>query len=72
MQGEKIGAFALTEPNAGSDASGILTTAVKHGNTYRINGTKTFITNGTICDFVSVAAYTNPSERGTGINLFVV
>ena len=72
VRGEKIGAFALTEPNAGSDASGIRTTAVKQGNGYRLNGPKTFITNGTICDFVTVAAYTDPSRRGTGINLFVV
>jgi len=72
VRGEKIGAFALTEPNAGSDASGIRTTAVKQGKGYRINGTKTFITNGTICDFVTVAAYTDPSKRGTGVNLFVV
>jgi alkylation response protein AidB-like acyl-CoA dehydrogenase len=71
-RGEKIGAFALTEPDAGSDASGIRTTAVKHRNGYRLNGTKTFITNGTICDFVTVAAYTDPVKRGTGINLFVV
>jgi len=72
VQGEKIGAFALTEPDAGSDASGIRTTALKHGEGYRINGSKTFITNGTICDFVTVAAYTDPAKRGTGINLFVV
>ena len=72
VRGEKIGAFALTEPNAGSDASGIRTTAVKQGKGYRLNGPKTFITNGTICDFVTVAAYTDPSRRGTGINLFVV
>jgi butyryl-CoA dehydrogenase len=72
VRGEKIGAFALTEPNAGSDASGIQATAVRSGDTYRINGTKTFITNGTICDFVTVAAYTDSSKRGTGINLFVV
>jgi butyryl-CoA dehydrogenase len=72
VRGEKIGAFALTEPDAGSDASGIRTTAVKEGNGYRINGPKTFITNGTICDFATVAAYTNPAKRGTGINLFVV
>lgn len=39
---------------------------------YRLNGSKTFITNGTICDFVTVAAYTHPEKRGTGINLFVV
>jgi butyryl-CoA dehydrogenase len=71
-RGEKIGAFALTEPNAGSDASGIRTTATKQGNGYRLNGTKTFITNGSICDFATVAAYTDPAKRGTGINLFVV
>jgi butyryl-CoA dehydrogenase len=72
VRGEKIGAFALTEPDAGSDASGIRTTAVRQGKGYRLNGPKTFITNGTICDFVTVAAYTDPSKRGTGINLFVV
>ncbi len=72
VRGEKIGAFALTEPDAGSDASGIRTTAIRQGGGYRINGLKTFITNGTICDFVTVAAYTDPSKRGVGINLFVV
>jgi alkylation response protein AidB-like acyl-CoA dehydrogenase len=72
VRGEKIGAFALTEPDAGSDASGIRTTAVKHRDGYLLNGPKTFITNGTICDFVTVAAYTDPTKRGTGINLFVV
>ena len=72
VRGEKIGAFALTEPDAGSDASGIRTTAVKEGDGYRINGPKTFITNGTICDFAIVAAYTDPAKRGMGINLFVV
>ena len=71
-RGEKIGAFALTEPDAGSDASGIRTTALKHGNGYRINGSKSFITNGTICDFLTVAAYTDPTKRGAGINLFIV
>ncbi|MBM4308185.1 MAG: acyl-CoA dehydrogenase, partial [Deltaproteobacteria bacterium] len=72
VRGEKIGAFALTEPDAGSDASGIRTTAVRRERGYRLNGLKTFITNGTICDFVTVAAYTDPSKRGIGINLFVV
>ncbi len=72
VRGEKIGAFALTEPNAGSDASGIRTTALRQEGGYRLNGLKTFITNGTICDFVTVAAYTDPSKRGVGINLFVV
>ena len=72
VRGQKIGAFALTEPDAGSDASGIRTTAVRQEGGYRLNGLKTFITNGTICDFVTVAAYTDPSKRGIGINLFVV
>jgi alkylation response protein AidB-like acyl-CoA dehydrogenase len=71
-RGEKVGAFALTEPDAGSDASGIRTNATKQGGGYRLNGSKTFITNGTICDFVTVAAYTQPDRRGTGINLFLV
>ena len=72
VKGEKIGAFGLTEPDAGSDASSIRTLAVKENVGYRLNGSKTFITNGTICDFVTVAAYTHPEKRGTGINLFVV
>ena len=72
VRGEKIGAFGLTEPDAGSDAAGIRTTAVKQGDGYRVNGSKIYITNGTICDFVTVAAYTNPAKRGTGINFFVV
>lgn len=72
VRGEKIGAFALTEPDAGSDASGIRTTAIRQGEGYRLNGSKTFITNGTICDFVTVVAYTDPTKRGKGINLFVV
>jgi butyryl-CoA dehydrogenase len=71
-RGERIGSFALTEPNAGSDASGIRTMAAKEEEGYRLNGSKTFITNGSICDFVTVAAYTHPEKRGTGINLFVV
>src|SRR4030066_2011474 len=50
VRGEKIGAFALTEPDAGSDASGIRTTAVRDGEGFRIHGSKTFITTGTICD----------------------
>ena len=71
-RGEKIGAFALTEPDAGSDAASIRTVALKEHGGYRLNGSKTFITNGTICDFVTVAAYTDKSKRGVGINLFVV
>ena len=70
--GEKIGAFALTEPDSGSDAASIRSRAVRDGEDYIINGTKTFITNGPICDYVIVAAYTDPSKRGVGINLFIV
>lgn len=72
IKGEKIGAFGLTEPNVGSDAASIQTKAVRQGDNYIINGTKMFITNGPICDYVIVAAYTDPTKRGVGINLFIV
>ena len=72
IKGEKIGAFALTEPNAGSDAASIKTRAVRDGDAYVINGTKIFITNGPFCDYVIVAAYTDPTKRGEGINIFIV
>lgn len=72
IKGEKIGAFALTEPNAGSDAAGIQTKAIKQGDYYILNGTKMFITNGSICDYAIVAAYTDPQKRGSGISLFIV
>ena len=71
-RGEKIGAFAMTEPNAGSDVGGIQTTASRKGEGFLLSGTKTFITNGTICDFVTVAATTDPGRRGEGMTLFVV
>ena len=72
IRGEKIGAFALTEPNAGSDAASLKTRAARDGNDYILNGTKIFITNGPICDYVIVAAYIDPARRGEGINLFLV
>jgi len=72
IKGEKIGAFGLTEPDAGSDAASIKTRAVRDGDDYIVNGTKIFITNGPICDYVLLAAYTDPTKRGQGINLFVV
>lgn len=71
-RGEKIGAFALTEPNAGSDAASITARAVRRGDSYVLNGTKTFITNGSICDYVLVAAYTDPTRKAKGISLFLV
>jgi alkylation response protein AidB-like acyl-CoA dehydrogenase len=72
VKGEKIGAFALTEPDVGSDAASIKTRAVRDNDDYILNGTKIFITNGPICDYAVVAAYTDPSKRGEGINLFIV
>ena len=72
LRGEKIGAFALTEPGAGSDAAGIKTTARRDGDQYVINGAKTFITNGTICDYALVVAYLDPTKRGEGMAFFIV
>lgn len=72
IAGDMVGAFGLTEPNSGSDAASIKTTAVRDGDDYIINGTKIFITNGPFCDYVIVAAYTDPTKRGEGINLFIV
>ena len=73
IKGQKIAAFGLTEPNAGSDAAAIETTATKKNGNYILNGTKIFITNGNICDFVLAAAYTDKSKgaRG-GVSLFIV
>jgi alkylation response protein AidB-like acyl-CoA dehydrogenase len=73
IAGEIIGAYAITEPNTGSDAAGLATRADKTaGGGYVINGRKNFITNGTICDFCLVAAYTDKSRRGEGISVFIV
>ncbi len=72
IRGEKIAAFALTEPDAGSDVRFIRTTARKSGGDYVINGRKIFITNGNICDFLTLVAYTNPSLGYQGISMFIV
>jgi len=72
IRGEKIAAFALTEPNAGSDVQAIESRAVKVGQSYLLRGSKMFVTNGTIADFVLVAAYTDRSKGLEGISLFVV
>ncbi|MFC1961578.1 acyl-CoA dehydrogenase family protein [Chloroflexota bacterium] len=71
-KGEKIASFGLTEPNAGSDASAIETTAQKSGDHYVINGTKIYITNSPVCDYVLVAAYTDKSKGTRCISTFVV
>lgn len=72
VTGEVIGAIAMTEPGAGSDLQGIRTSAVKEGDNYIINGSKTFITNGQHCDMVIVAAKTDPSAGARGMTLFTV
>jgi alkylation response protein AidB-like acyl-CoA dehydrogenase len=71
-KGEKLAAFALTEPNAGSDASGIQTVAVKKGDKYVLNGTKQWITNGGEADTYSVMAITDRSKGARGASFFIV
>jgi acyl-CoA dehydrogenase len=70
--GEAIGAFALTEPNAGSDAASIRTRAEKKGDHYVLNGTKHFITNGPIAGIYTVMAVTDKSKGAKGITSFIV
>jgi len=70
--GKKIGAWALSEPNAGSDARGIQTIAVKKGDRWVLNGSKNFITHGTVCDLAVVMAVTDRDNPKDGITAFVV
>jgi alkylation response protein AidB-like acyl-CoA dehydrogenase len=72
IRGERIAAFGLTEPDAGSDTRAIRTTARRQGDGYVINGRKLFITNGNICDFLTLVACTDRSKGATGISMFVV
>jgi len=72
IKGERVAAYALTEPEAGSDASAIQTTAKIEGNYYSINGSKIYITNGQICDFITLAAVTDKSKGSRGISTFIV
>ena len=72
IKGKRIASFGLTEPNAGSDVVSMETTAIKEGNHYIINGNKIYITNGTICDFVTLATYTDKEKGHRGMSLFVV
>jgi butyryl-CoA dehydrogenase len=71
-RGEKLGAWALTEPQAGSDAAGLETTATKEGDGWTINGQKQFITNGHISGTFTVMAKTDPSKGVKGITAFIV
>jgi len=72
VSGEMIGAIAMTEPGAGSDLQGVKTRAVKDGDDYIINGSKTFITNGYMCDLVIVVTKTDPDAGAKGTSLFLV
>lgn len=71
-KGEKLGAFGLTEPNAGSDAGSQQTTAVKDGNNYILNGSKVFITNGGEADTYIIFAMTDKAKGTRGISAFIV
>jgi acyl-CoA dehydrogenase len=70
--GELIGAIAMSEPGIGSDLQAVRTTAVKKGNGYLLNGSKTFITNGQHANLIIVVAKTDPKERAKGVSLMVV
>ncbi len=72
ISGDKIGCLCITEPFGGSDVAGMRTTAVKSGDKYIINGSKTFITNGVYSDYLVVAAKTNPEIGGKGVSIFVM
>jgi acyl-CoA dehydrogenase len=70
--GELIGAIAMTEPGAGSDLQGVKTSAVRDGNQYRINGSKTFITNGQNANLIIVVTKTDPAQGAKGTSLIIV
>ncbi|KKB41613.1 acyl-CoA dehydrogenase family protein [Bacillus thermotolerans] len=70
--GDRIGAFALTEPSAGSNATNLKTAAIKKGDKYILNGTKHYITNAVEADVFTVMAVTDPSEGAKGITSFIV
>lgn len=72
VMGEKIGCLCVTEPFGGSDVAGMRTTAIKEGDNYVLNGSKTFITNGVYSDYMIVAAKTNPELGNKGISMFIV
>src|SRR5512140_2788388 len=72
--GEIVTALAMTEPGTGSDLAALATTAVRDGDDYVLNGSKTFISNGQLCDIAIIAAKTdpNPENAHKGISMFVV
>lgn len=72
VRGEVIGALGLTEPHVGSDLRNIRARAVRDGDDYVINGQKTFISNGQLCDLIVLATKTDPGAKSGGISLFIV
>ncbi len=72
VTGELVSAIAMSEPDAGSDLQSIKTTALKDGNGYKINGSKTWISNGQTADFIIVVAKTDPNEGAKGISLMLL
>ncbi len=72
VSGKKLAGFAITEPEAGSDAGNIKTTAVKDGDSYILNGNKIFITNGGVAKLYTVIASTNPTKGSRGASAFIV
>ena|SRR5680860_131562 len=70
--GDKIGCLCITEPSGGSDVAGMRSTAVKKGDKYILNGSKTFITNGIYSDYLVIAAKTAPAKGNKGMSIFVV
>ncbi|MEZ5892192.1 MAG: acyl-CoA dehydrogenase family protein [Parvularculaceae bacterium] len=70
--GELVGAIAMTEPGTGSDLQAVRTTALKQGNQYVVNGSKTFITNGQTANIIIVVCKTDPGEGAKGVSLMVV
>ena len=72
VEGDMIGCLCITEPFGGSDVAGMRSTAIKQGDKYILNGSKTFITNGVYSDYLIVSAKTDPSDKYKGISIFVV
>ncbi|SHJ60063.1 acyl-CoA dehydrogenase/hypothetical protein [Shimia gijangensis] len=70
--GDKVAAIAMTEPGTGSDLQAVKTSAIKDGNEYLINGSKTFITNGGSADLIVLVAKTDPTSRSKGVSLIMI
>ena len=72
IKGERIGAFAVTEPGAGSDVAGLVTTARRDGDAWVVNGAKTYITSGVRADYVIAAVKTDPARGHKGLSMLII